>query len=138
MCTFTSSWLVGAILAAVILAQVASCSGTAARPGDQSTRQPDIRLKDGRVLTEVALEMDDADQSLTLFYRTKVSLSECQGAQAEVREVWSQTLQSEADKRKARRVTVFPEDPSGRSQSFRFTRDQGEQWREENFLPCRS
>jgi hypothetical protein len=123
-----------ATVALVVQSQLIACDRSS-MARDESTRQPDIRLSNGRVLTDVFLDHDRAGRSLSLWYQTSTSLSDCKETQTEVREVWSQVLRG-ADKGDARGVVIFPEDTAGRSQGFRYIHDQDGTWREENFLPC--
>lgn len=115
--------------------QVAACVGIPARVPD-TARLPDFTLTDGRTLTDVFLDSEKSNHSLFLFYRTSVSIFDCKQIQSEVREVWSRFFRVEADRADARRAVVFPEDAAGRSQGFRYVRDDLIPWREENFCPC--
>lgn len=66
-----------------------------------------------------------------------MSIENCRPYEEEVRAVWSQVLERAADERHARSVAVFPEDPTLRSRSFRYVRDQDTGWRED-FVACRA
>jgi hypothetical protein len=124
------------VSALVATGLLAACGESAIPPPDRSTPQPDITLAGGRVVTDVRLEYDESDRSIFVWYRTTTSSSDCRQLQAEVRDVWSRVLRAEADKRGAGRVTVLPEDPSLRSQSFAHVRDEQLQWREDRFGRC--
>jgi hypothetical protein len=120
------------VLAACLLS---ACTRSTADRTAEQVPQPDIRLENGRVLTEVFVLTNESDNSATLFYRTSLSLSDCDAIQKEVRDVWSQSLRDLAIRQSHGDVTIFPEDASGRSQSFIYRRD-GTAWREWNFLNC--
>jgi hypothetical protein len=114
---------------------LAACAGP--RTGDPEPAIPsNITLKTGRVLTGVDISTYRKDSSVFLNYRTAVPLTSCKEIQAEVREVWSLLLQSEADRRRAQRARVVPEDVEGRSQAFTWVRNQDSTWSEQNSLIC--
>lgn len=127
--------LVRVVLAVVMVTQLVSCGRSPTESPDDSTRWPDVRLDDDRVLSEVSLDEDGG--YLFVDYRTSVSLADCAEMQAEVRAVWSEVLRDEAAKRNVDHVVVWPTDPSGRAQSFTYELDQSRQWREANFVMCR-
>jgi hypothetical protein len=78
----------------------------------------------------------DAAGDVFVFYRTPGSLAACERATHEVREALKTQLREHAQSKGARRVVVFPEDPSGRLQSFRYLAADGQGWSEE-FVHCR-
>lgn len=98
-------------------------------------KRSNIVLKNGQKLSEVYFEVDKSRRSAALFYITDVSTGACREIQTQVREVWASTLHPELSD-DVLRVTVFPEDRSGRAQGFTYSRTEKGDWREENFPPC--
>ena len=125
------------MMLAVICASFSSgCSSAQTERASRQMRQPDITLADGKILTDVFLADDEAEKSVTIFYRTAVPLSNCKELQAEVREVWSRNLRAEADRRNALNAILFPEDRGGNSRDFTYKRNTDTDWREWNFGSC--
>lgn len=122
---------------ALLAAASGACTGSRTASVEPVTTLPDITLSDDRLLRDVRMSRGgDADGDVFVFYRTPGSLTECERAKQEVREAWKSQLQAQAQSRGARRVVIFPEDPSGRLQSFRYLAGDEQDWSEE-FMPCR-
>lgn len=127
---------IGFLMALMALSSGA-CVGSGTTTVEPVETLPDITLSDDRVLTDVRMSSArDAAGDVFVFYRTPGSLTVCERATHEVREAWKSQLRTQAQSRGARRVVVFPEDPSGRLQSFRYLAEDAQDWSEE-FAPCR-
>lgn len=125
------------LMVAVICAGLSSgCSSAQTQRASGQVRQPDITLANGKVLTDVFVADDEAEKSVTLFYRTAVPLSNCQELQAEVREVWLRNLRPEANRRNTLNAILFPEDRDGNSRDFTYKRKPDTEWQEWNFGRC--
>lgn len=127
------------IVVTIALLAIASgaCSGSRTVSVEPVATLPDIALSDDRLLRDVRMSHgSDADGEVFVFYRTPGSLTVCERAAQEVREAWRSQLRAQAQSRGARRVVIFPEDPSGRLQSFRYRAGNAQDWSEE-FAPCR-
>ena len=124
------------MIAVICASLISGCSSAQTERASGQVRQPDITLADGRVLTDVFVADDEAEKSVTLFYRTAVPLSNCQELQAEVREIWLRNLRPEANRRNALNAIMFPEDRSGNSRDFTYKRNPETDWREWNFGRC--
>ena len=68
------------------------------------------------------------DSGLMIQYRTRISSRDCNAQAAEMPEVWNQVVKARLTDSVLRRVVLFPEDPSGQSVSFEFTKNASGRW----------
>jgi hypothetical protein len=68
------------------------------------------------------------DSRLMFRYRTESSSEDCRVQAAEMPKVWDQLMKPYARNSNVQSVTLMPEDPSGVSVSFEFTKGPSGQW----------
>jgi hypothetical protein len=74
------------------------------------------------------------EASATVFYRTKTSLTDCATQATEMARFWGEVVRPRLKDRRWGTVTLFPEEPSGRSASFTFRPVASGAWQADG--PC--
>jgi hypothetical protein len=69
------------------------------------------------------------DTSATAFYKTRVALTDCATQATEMTALWGVVVRPKLQGTRWSTITLWPEEPSGRSASFIFTRDASGAWR---------
>ena len=75
------------------------------------------------------------EAGVTAFYKTPTLLTDCPAQAAEMTTLWRMVVEPKLQGTHWSTLTLFPEEPSGRSASFTFTRDASGDWRADG--PCR-
>jgi hypothetical protein len=82
--------------------------------------------------TDVRVLAEDDDPYF--FYKTRISLRDCGAQRTEMPLVWHEHVRGRLKDGHWTHVTLFPEEPSGASASFTFTRRASGEWRAD--APC--
>ena len=75
-----------------------------------------------------AVDIRAVDSRMVVHYRTPASSGDCKAQAAEMPKVWDQIVKSRLRDTSVQRVVLFPEDASGQSVGFEFTKSASGQW----------
>lgn len=118
-----------------IVALVVACAPDDQGVGKSLSRRPvnDLKLSSGNEVTRV--EVDKLDDGRMYFrYESKHVSNSCAQLN-EVRELWKSHVLSQPEAATASAITLDPTDPSGRSQTYRYLK-QDEVWTERFSTKC--
>ena len=91
----------------------------------------------GEALNIEKVDISSIDSGIYVLYRTTTPTRDCNAQGAEMPRVWKRIVKARLNDSSIRRVILFPEDTSGHSVSFEFTKDASGQWSSVGPCPTR-